>query len=126
MGIKKEDGIIDITEFAEALRSTWVMGMQKFITTLLTGIPWLGWLAAPLIDSVFGWAITWVLNKMSYSALQYSYFINTAHRKSSQADEFIEAVEEMNNLPEIATEEDYARAEQKRIDAFERFVPLTN
>lgn len=120
------DGTIDITNAVAAAQSSFVTAAETYLTGLILAVPGLGWLAYPIISALFGSALKWVLNKLSEWAVMQAFFLNTTMRKASQAQDLIDALNAKNNLPPTATDDEYAKAEQAQILAFNNFVVFTN
>ncbi len=77
----------------------------------------------------YGWEnrdIEYVLNLLTKSAVMRVFFINTAIKKASQADDYIAAVAATNALPDTATTLEVANAEQAEISAFRALVLLSS
>lgn len=121
-----KSGTIDITSLVESMRFAFVDWAQGYLWALILAVPGLGWLAGPILKTLFGKGLQWLLNRLSESTVMLGFFLNTAIRKGSQASDFVNAVEALHKLPETASEEDYAKAEQNKITAFERFAIATN
>lgn len=126
MALIADDGTIDITDLVEAMRATFVDWADTYLWGLIVALPGVGWVAAPICKAVFGYILKWILTKLSKSAVMLAMFMNTAMRKASQAHTFAQAVDFLNNLPTTASDEDYEKAEQNKIAAFERFVPVSS
>ncbi len=120
------NGTVDITDVVEAMRSAFVTWGTAYIFGLEIAIPGMGWLALPIIGDLDRALVRALLNLLSKSVVLEAFFLNTAIRKNSQANDFINAVNLKNNLPATATEAEYAYAESLQIAAFRDFVLLSN
>lgn len=121
-----DDGTIDITDAVEAMRSTFVIWAENMLETAIVAVPYLGWLAYPVIKIFFGAAIKWCLNKLSKTGVMGAMFLNTALRKPAQAKDFTSVVAYKNSLPKDVSDETYKNAESAQIIAFDRFVRVSN
>lgn len=121
-----ESGVIDITNLAESMRETFVTWATGFVIAQAVATPGFQWLAFPVIDIFFKAVVTWILNVLTLSAVMGSFFLNTSLRKSSQAQDYLAALTAKNNLPPTASDDEYEKAEQAEIAAFNSFVVLGN
>lgn len=119
-------GVIDITDFVEKARSTFVLAGLLYIKGLILAVPGLGWLNLPIISSLLNAGLKYVLNTLSEWAVMAAFFENTAIRKSSQAQDYVDAVNRKDQLPPEASDAEYEKYELAEIDAFTRFVLITN
>lgn len=120
----QNDYTIDLTDLAEKMKESFVLSGHDFLLNLVlaSGIGAVGAWFVKVLLSPF---IKWVLEKLSEWALMQAFFINTAIRKSSQADDYINAINQRKNLTN-ASDKEYQRAEENEIEAFNRFVRLSN
>lgn len=120
-----ENGTIDITNVVSALQKSFVDWAVAYIFGLEVAIPGLSWVALPVISSLDQAVIRAVLNLLSTSAVMQAFFINTAIKKASEAQDYISAVEFKNSLPPTATSEEIEDAEKKEMALFRSFVTLS-
>lgn len=121
-----ENGTIDITDLVELMRTTFVSWAGIYAMGVVVTIPGFAWLALPIINSIFKSIVEWVAGILSKSVVMEAFFINTAIRKSSQASDFTSMVYRKNNLPSNVSDDEYEKAERDEIEAFNRFVNLSN
>lgn len=121
------NGEVDITAAVNAIQSAFVTYGSKAIIAAELAYPPTSFLASwPVLDIINQKAIEGILNLLSKDAVMLAFFANTAVKKASQAQDFINAVNAKNNLPPNVSEEEYAKAEQAQMDAFKSFVVLTD
>jgi len=120
------DGTIDLTEVVEKMKSTFVVAGKSYLVNAALAIPGVGPVAAWFIKVLFGPAIEWVLEKLTNWTAMQAFFLNTAIRKGAQASDYVLAVAAKEALPPTATDDEYERAEQNEILAFDRFVSIAN
>lgn len=122
-----EAGIIDVTNVVENMRSTFVTWAVSYLVTEASVIPYLGVVVnMPILRWIFKDGLTFFLNLLTKSEVMLAFFLNTAVRKASQAEDYTKAVAYKISLPPSATDADYAEAEQDEIAAFNSFVVLGN
>lgn len=121
-----ESGVIDITNIAESLRTSFVSWASAYLFAQILTIPGLSWLRLPLVSTFFKFILNGVLNILTKSAVMEAFFLNTSVRKASQATDYVNAVTLKNNLPQNVSDEDYEKAEQNEMAAFNSFVTLGN
>ncbi len=117
-------GVIDITEFIELLRSTFVLAATSFIKAYITTTPFAWLTTLPIISTLFSKALNWIMNTLSTAAFMQTFFLNTAIRKNGQANDFINAIKLKDELPKDVSDEVYARYERNQIIAFNSLVRL--
>lgn len=120
------DGTIDITNIVEALRSSFVTWATAYIFGLEIATPGLEWMALPVISTLDQAVVKEILTLLTKAAVMEAFFMNTAIRKASQAQDYIDAVNAKINLPSTATFEEFTNAEKAEMDAFRNFVRVTN
>lgn len=108
-----------------ALQKSFVDWAVAYIFGLEIAIPGLQWVALPVISSLDQAVIRAVLNLLSTSAVMQAFFINTAIKKASEAQDYISAVEFKNSLPPTATSKEIEDAERKEMALFRSFVTLS-
>lgn len=114
---------IDITDLVEKMRDTFVKAETEVIYAMATAnLPWLG---LPIIGLVFKKVIEWMLTIATRGAVMQAFFANTAIRKSSQAQDYIDAIAAKASVSPTATDEEYKKYEQAEIAAFNEFVRVT-
>lgn len=119
-------GTIDITDLVEKIRQSWVTWGVAEVSAAVLGIPGIGgflififnWFGKPLVELVF--------NFISKRGVMLAFFLNTAVRKASQAKDFTDAVHAKNSLPDSATKEEFANAENHEIIQFINFALISN
>jgi hypothetical protein len=115
---------IDVTDLVEALRSGFVTWALEYLFALTIATPGLTWLALPIISSIYRGILRALLNWLSGAAAMEAFFLNTALKKSGQAQDFVDAVNRKHNLPANVSDEEYAKYEQAEIAAFSDFVRI--
>lgn len=120
-----EDGVVDITETVEELRQAWVTWSIRYINGLEAATPELMWLNGSLTNSVEEAILKVILDAISKAVEMQAFFLNTAIRKASQAKDFTKVVREIREKQENMTEEEFEKAEQRKMDAFRNFVSVT-
>lgn len=120
------DDTIDITDLVSKTRSTFVEWAVMYAYGQLILVPGLTWMALPVVKSIVQWFIQIVVNDISNAAVMEGFFLNTAIRKATQADDFVQAVNAKNNLPKDASDDEYNQAERVQMDSFRNFVAVTN
>ena len=119
-------GTVDITTTVNSLVSSFETWANNFLFGELILIPWMTWAALPVLSTLVKAAIGWGVNLLVGSAVLEAFFLNTAIRKASQAQDYIDAVTLKNSLPATATQEEYQNAENAEMVAFRNFVLLSN
>lgn len=119
-------GTIDITNVVSSLQSTFVSWAVAYVYGLEIAVPGLEWVALPVISELDEAALKALFNMLAGSAIMVAFFLNTAIRKASQAQDYVDAITTKNNLPPNTSQDDYAKAEQAEMLAFRNFVMLTN
>lgn len=117
---------IDITNLVSSIQSTFVTIATNLVMTAVIAVPGLQWLNLPIIRSIVKASIGWIIGVLANDAMLGAFFLNTAVKSASQAQDYVNAVNAKNNLPQTANKEEYAKAEQAEISAFNSFVRLTN
>jgi hypothetical protein len=117
-------GTIDITNLVETVKTTFINWASKLIVTTASGyFPPLAW---PVISTLFNYFVTKIVTVIANAAEMQAFFMNTAIRKASQAQDYINAVNAKASLPPTASDEEYEKAEQAEMAAFRNFVMVTN
>lgn len=116
---------IDITNVVESLRKSFVEWGVAYVFGLQVALPGMGWLALPIISDLDRAIIRAILNALSLSAVMEAFFLSTAIRKASQAQDYISAVDSKNALPPTATNKEIKDAEEKEMVAFRHLVILS-
>lgn len=119
-------GTIDITGVVTNLQSTFVTWAVAYIYGLEIAVPGLTWVALPIVSQLDQAALKAILNMLSQSVLMEAFFLNTAIRKASQAQDYVDAVTAKTSLPPTASQDEYAKAEAAECAAFRNFVMLGN
>lgn len=120
-------GTIDVTNVVEALRVGFVDWATAFVMGEELLIPQLAWLATtPIVSSIDRAVIHGIIDMLSKHAVMQAFFVNSAIKNASQADDFVSAVEKRQALPDTATDQEVNDAEAAQMLAFRNFVLLTN
>lgn len=119
-------GTIDITNVVTSLKSTFVTWAVAYIYGLEIAVPGLEWVATPGIAQADQALLKAVFTSLANSVLMEAFFLNTAIRKASQAQDYVNAVNSKLSLPPSASWDEYARAEATECTAFRNFVVLDN
>ena len=122
----QQDGTIDITDLVENMRTTFVTWAEKTIYAYVVSQPWGLWVSLPVCTFLFNKLLNKIFNFLSKQAVMMAFFKNTAIRKSSQAKDYISALEAKKKLPPTATDDEYEKAELHEISMFNNFVKLSN
>lgn len=121
-----DSGTIDITGVVNFMQSSFVTLGTDFVFTALVGTAYMSWVSLPIINSLVKMFIKFVLNKVSLMVETQAFFMNTAIRKASQAQDFVNATNELQSLPTTVSDAEYEKAEQTQMLAFRNFVMVTN
>lgn len=117
-------GTIDITNTVASMKDTFVTSATAYIYGLeIAAVPEL---ATPIISQLDQAAVKELLNLLTNWVLMEAFFLNTAIRKASQAQDYVDAITAKNSLPPTASQDAYAKAEATEIVAFTNFVQLGN
>lgn len=119
-------GTIDITNFVENLRQTWVTWAVAFLYGEEIAIPGMAWVALPVISTIDKDILKLILDFLSKDAVMAAFFVNTAIRKASQAADYVDAINAKKALPSGSTDDQYKNAEIAELAAFRDFVLLSN
>lgn len=119
-------GTIDLTNVVSNLKTTFVSWATSYLVGAETAIPGFEWLAVPVIEEVDKIVTEKILTALVNSVVMEAFFLNTVIRKSSQAQDYIDAMVVKNALPVTATEEEYKNAEASEMSTFRNFVVLSN
>lgn len=119
-------GTIDITLLVEQIKNVWIKWATLIVVTAAKAVPYLAWLSFPIISQLFEFTIKLIVTAIANTIEMQSFFFNTAIRKSSQAQDFVYAVNAKNALPQTATDKEYEDAEKAQMVAFRNFVLVTN
>lgn len=117
---------IDITDLVEKARSTFVTWGVNAIFAEIIIQPYCSWLALPVFSFITKQILTFVLNFLSNTVVMQAFFTNTAIRKASQAQDYVDAVNAKDSLPPDVSDADYEKAELAEISSFNAFVAVTN
>lgn len=119
-------GTIDITDLVSSLKDSFVSWAVAYIYGLIIAVPALSWLAIPGFSGVFKFMLKFVFNLLANSVVMEAFFLNTAIRKASQAQDYVAAIAAKDGLPPTASQKEYQDAEAKQMAAFRNFVMLSN
>jgi hypothetical protein len=89
-------------------------------------IPYMTWIALPFVNYIYKSLVGWLLGILSNSTVMMAFFMNTAIKKASQAQDYLDAVNAKNSLPNTVTQAQYKQYEQNEISAFNSLVSLTS
>jgi hypothetical protein len=117
-----DDGVIDITDAAEKMESTFIKAAHKFLVAQALAIPGVGVIAGWFVKYLLSYFIKWSLKKITRWGVMKAFFINTVRRKSAQAIEYTDAIKFKENLPPGATYEQIKQAEEMELRAFDNLV----
>lgn len=116
---------IDLTDAVEKMRVTFTTLGKVFLYECLCSIPYVGvGFKAPIISTIVKLGINWALDKLGSWSVMQAFFMNTALRKTSQAFDYVDAVNEKLKLVGV-TNEVYKLAEKKEMDTFINLVMVT-
>lgn len=115
---------IDITDLVEKMRTTFVSIETEAAFVALSSVAGFQWLKLPVISSIAKKMIEVVISGLSKRSVMMAFFTNTAIRKSSQAQDYVDAVNAKENLGDV-TDEIYEQYEIREISAFNNFVRVT-
>lgn len=119
-------GTVDITDVVESSKTTFVVWAVDYVFANMVTVPGLQWLALPLVRALARATVQSLVELLANSAVMEAFFINTAIRKASQAQDYVDAVKFKKSLPDTASGADYENAERAEINAFSNFVRLNN
>ncbi len=86
----------------------------------------MSWVALPVISEIDRAVLKLIFDAFSKAAVMEAFFMNTAIRKASQAQDYVDAIDARKALPAGSTMEDYKIAEQKEMLAFRNFCMVSN
>ena len=117
-------GTIDITDLVSTVQSTFITWATSTVVATATGyFPPLG---LPVISTIFNYLVNKAVTVIANAVEMEAFFMNTAIRKASQAQDYINAVNAKASLQPTATDAEYEKAEQDEMAAFRNFVMVTN
>lgn len=119
-------GTTDITDLVDKMTSTFESWADTFLFELIASEPGMAWLRLPLISTIAKFIIDKAVSAIVGSGMFAVFVLNTALRKSGQANDYISAINAKNSLPPTATDAEYRRYEQAEMDAFYNFVRISN
>ena len=122
------DGTIDITDAADKLEQTFETGASNFLESEMLILPPPVNLiyAFPPVKFIVDKIIEFLMSKLGKWIEMRAFFMNTAARKASQANDYLSAVNYKLSLPPTVSEEDYRKAEENEMVAFSRFIKFVN
>lgn len=109
----------------EKSRQTFVEWGVLYLYGLEVAIPGMEWVALPIISTIDKAIIRAVLDSISKSMVMGAFFLNTAVRKASEAQDYVDAVNAKNSLPEDVSDEEYEKFERAEMAAFVAFATVT-
>jgi hypothetical protein len=119
-------GTIDITNLVVTLRNTWIRWATKLVISAASSTIYTAWLKWPVVGTLFEMLVKMGVTAIANGLEMQGFFLNTAIRKASQAEDFIAANDALNALPPTVTDEEYENAEKREMAAFRNFVRVTN
>jgi len=125
-GTPPPTGTVDITDVVAKMQQSFVSWGTAYVYGLEIATPGLEWVALPVISELDKEAVKEILTLLSKSAEMQSFFMNTAIRKASQAQDFVGTIDAKNKLPPTATQKEFEDAERVQMAAFRNFVLVTN
>jgi hypothetical protein len=117
-------GTVDITNLVSSMQSTFVTWATNLAFAAIVAVPGLSFLGLPVISSILRYALSWVIGKIAADAALEAFFLNTAVRNASNAQDYVDAINAKNSLSETATDAEYLVAEQNEMAAFHNFVVI--
>lgn len=115
---------IDITNLVTSLKTTFINWAVAYIYGLeVAAEPWVG---LPIISSIDRMIVKALITYLVNSAIMEAFFLNTAVRKASQAQDYVDAIAAKAALPPTTSQANYQLAEQAEMTAFRNFVMVTN
>jgi len=121
---KPPTGTIDITDTANQLADTFATWATNITMTALAVTPYMGWTAWWGISTIIRAIVHGIMSYLSKTAEMLAFFLNTAIRKASQANDYMTAKTALNNLPPETSNADYEAAERLEMSAFHNLVVL--
>ncbi len=113
---------IDITDLVDALKNGFISWAVNALFAWTVSFPFLSWLGLPVVSSIYRLILNALMSALANFAEMQGFFLNTALKKSGQAKDFVDAVKFRQSLPPNVTEEAYAKAEKRQMDAFSALV----
>ena len=108
------------------MRATFCTLASTALYSATIAVPALSWLSLPIVSFIYKQLLNFLVGTLSKDAVLEAFFLNTAIRKSSQAHDYVDAVQAKKALPANVSKDDYAKAEQIEIQAFNNFVRFSN
>jgi hypothetical protein len=124
--LDESPGTVDVTNLVATLQSTFVNWATAYVVAQTIAIPYLSWIAMPFVNYIYKSLVGWLLGILSRSTVMMAFFMNTAIKKASQAQDYLDAVNAKNSLPNTVTQAQYKQYEQNEISAFNSLVSLTS
>ncbi len=119
-------GTVDITNLVTGLQTSWVAWATLYLTGLAGSTIYTAWLNWPVISIIFTFLVKLGVTALANALEMQGFFLNTAIRKASQAQDFISALNAKDLLPSTATDEEYENAEKAQMVAFRKLVIVTD
>lgn len=119
-------GTIDITNLVGSLQDSFIKWATDFVYVEMLTVPALSWLGWSVIGIFSKFIIELVIRVLAGALVMRGFFLNTAIRKASQAQDYVDAVKLINGLPPTATDKEYENAEKAEMAAFRNFVLISN
>lgn len=111
------DDIIDVMK-SQAVKAFTDMAMKALTEKVWSGFAW------PVLGPIAGYFVGLVIGVLATHTDWLAYMLIDGWKNTRQAKEFEQAVEQLEKLPEGASEEERKRLEQEQMDAFERLIRL--
>lgn len=120
------DGTIDITDLVAKITDTAIKVETKAALIGIAAIPYAGkFLLLPVIRIFTEAFVEKIITNLQNGITQQAFFLNTAIRKASQAHDYVDAKNALENMKD-ATDEQYQAAEEREMALFNNFVRVTN
>lgn len=119
-------GTIDITNLVSDIQTDFVKYGSQFVFADISAIPGMQWVLHPIIAPIIQMVIRAVMESLTKWAFMQAFFLNTAIRKASQAQDYVNAINYKKALPPSASQDEYEKAERAQMLAFRNFVMVTN
>lgn len=113
---------IDITALVSMLQGSFITWAVNYVFAATVALPYLSWIALPILSSLYRSALNTIFTWVSNNAILQAFFWNTAVRKSSEADDYVAAVQAKQG----ALDADYEKAEQLEMARFNDLVILNH
>lgn len=117
---------IDVTNLIAALQSTFITWGVNYLFATELATPGMEFTGLPIVSSLDRAMLKYILTKLSNEAVMLAFFTNTAIKKATESQDYLDAVNYKNSLPENASDEEYLNAEISEVNAFVQFTSLVS